>query len=202
MKYKVVINGNEYTDEDIQSGNIERPLFQDFGIGNVCESSLKIVFREKTNIPRMAPIIPYVLVGENYEKLGTFYIDERSESSGFLSIIAYDSMLKADVVWNPNQSLEFPMPMDDAVEIISNLMGIEVDSRSQISHSYTIDYPANEYTLRNVLSYIAAAHGGNWIITREDKLLLVPLIGFPEETNYLVNEEGSSILFGGDRILV
>ena len=53
------------------------------------------------------------------------------------------------------------------------------------------------------MKFIAVAHGGNWTITREDKLLLVPLVGsMPPETNYLVTEDGDAITFGGDRILV
>lgn len=203
MKYKVVIGTTEYTDADIRSGSIERPLFQDLSIGNACEASLKIVFRQKADIPRMAKMVPYAMVGDTWEKLGTFYIDERDRTTTeTLTVVAYDSMLKADFEWEPDQSLEFPMPMDDAADVIAGLMGIEVDARSQLSHTYTIDYPANEITVRDVLCYIAAAHGGNWIITRDDKLLLVPLISFPEETSYLIEEGGGAILIGGDRILV
>lgn len=206
MEYKVVIGETEYTDEDIRSANIERPLFQDFSIGNACEAALKILFRQKTNIPRMSPIVPYVLEdgSSQWEKLGTFYIDERenSLSSGLLSVVAYDSMLKADRIWVPDQSLEFPMSMSDASNIIAGLMGISVDQRSQVSQSYTIDYPANDITLRGVLCGIAAAHGANWIITRNDQLLLVPLRSTPSETNYLVDQTGRAILIGGDRILV
>ena len=71
-----------------------------------------------------------------------------------------------------------------------------------LNANYTIDYPANDYTVRNELCFIAAAHGGNWIITDENKLYLVPLLSAPAETNYLVEEYGDAITFGGDRILV
>lgn len=204
MKYKVVIDTTEYTDQSIRSANIERPLFNELGIGNACQAELKIVFRQKSIISVMAPIKPYALVGDNWEPLGTFYLDERSKDrTGIMTVIAYDSMLKADKVWVPDQSLEFPMPMDDAVDIIAELMGITVDPRTQVSHTYTIDYPANDYTLRDVLKFIAVANGGNWTITRNDQLLLVPLVGsMPDETHYLIEEEGFAITFGGDRILV
>ena len=204
MEYKVVIDTTEYTEQSIRSANIERPLFNEFGIGNACQAELKIVFRQKSVIPVMAPIKPYALVNGNLEPLGTFYLDERSKDrTGIITVIAYDSMLKADKVWVPDQSLEFPMPMDDAVDVIAELMGITVDSRTQVSHTYTIDYPANDYTLRDVLKFIAVANGGNWTITRNDRLLLVPLVGSaPPETNYLIEENGFAITFGGDRILV
>lgn len=204
MKYKVLIDNEEYIDADIRSANIERPLFDQLSIGNACEATLKIVFRKKTVIPTTAKMIPYALVNNQWEQLGVFYLDERSiKPTGIMTVVAYDSMLKADKVWVPDQSLEFPMPMDDAVDIIAELMGITVDPRTNVSHAYTIDYPANDYTLRDVLKFIAVANAGNWTITRNDQLLLVPLVGsMPPETHYLIEENGFAITFGGDRILV
>ena len=204
MKYKVLIDNEEYIDADIRSANIERPLFDQLSIGNACEATLKIVFRKKTVIPTTAKMIPYALVNNQWEQLGVFYLGERSiKPTGIMTVVAYDSMLKADKVWVPDQSLEFPMPMDDAVDIIAELMGITVDPRTNVSHAYTIDYPANDYTLRDVLKFIAVANGGNWTITRNDQLLLVPLVGsMPPETHYLIEENGFAITFGGDRILV
>ena len=204
MKYKVLIDNEEYIDADIRSANIERPLFDQLSIGNACEATLKIVFRKKTVIPTTAKMITYALVNNQWEQLGVFYLDERSiKPTGIMTVVAYDSMLKADKVWVPDQSLEFPMPMDDAVDIIAELMGITIDPRTNVSHAYTIDYPANDYTLRDVLKFIAVANGGNWTITRNDQLLLVPLVGsMPPETHYLIEENGFAITFGGDRILV
>lgn len=204
MEYRVVIDTTEYTPADIQSGNIERPLFDEMGVGNACMAMLKIIFKRKSTIPRMSKIVPKAFVDGQWEQLGVFYLDERSvKPTGIMTVIAYDSMLKADKVWVPDQSLEFPMPMDDAVDIIADLMGITVDPRTQVSHTYTIDYPANDYTLRDVLRYIAVANGGNWTITRNGQLLLIPLVGSaPPETHYLIEEEGFAITFGGDRILV
>ena len=112
-------------------------------------------------------------------------------------------MLKAETVWTPDQSIDFPLSMTDAVSNIAMLMGIPIDSRTVLSNSYTVDYPANDYTLRDVLRYIAAAHGGNWIITSDEKLLLVPLFSsMPPETHYLVTESGNAVTFGGVRILI
>ena len=204
MEYKVVIDTTEYTDADIQSGNIERPLFDELGIGNACMAMLKIVFKQKSTIPRMSKIVPKALVDGQWEQLGVFYLDERSvKPTGVMTVVAYDSMLKADKVWVPDQSLEFPMTMPDAVDVFCEIMGVELDSRTVLNPNYTIDYPANDYTLRDVLKFIAVANGGNWTITRDDKLLLVPLVGsMPDETHYLIEEKGFAITFGGDRILV
>ena len=165
---------------------------------------LKIVFRQKSTIPRMSKIIPQALVDGQWEQLGVFYLDERSvKPTGVMTVVAYDSMLKADKVWVPDQSLEFPMPMDDAVDVIAELMDIAVDPRTQVSHTYTIDYPANDYTHRDALKFIAVANGGDWTITRNHTTVHVPLVGsMPVETHYLVDVEVVAITFGGDRILV
>ena len=205
MQYKIVINNIEYTHEDIRSGHIEEPLFDDLSIGNACEAMFELEFRPKGEIPRMAALKPYVYEDNAWKALKTFYIDERSDIQpmNIMSVVAYDSMLKADVVWVPDQSLEFPMAMEAAVDIIADLMDVGVDSRCTFNSGYTIDYPANDYTLRDVLGYIAVAHGANWIITNADELLLVPLVGsMPTSSHYLVTEHGNPIVFGNTRILV
>lgn len=178
MEYKIAIAGVEYTASNIRSGYIERPLFDEVGIGNACMSMLSFTARLSESPPAMAEIIVYAKDAADWYPLGTFYIDERSQTStGLTTIIAYDSMLKADIVWTPDQSLEFPLPMSEAVSILAGLVGIEVDERTVVSGDYTIDYPANDNTIRDILKYIAAANGGNWTITRENKFLLVPLNG-------------------------
>lgn len=204
MEYKVIIDGLEHGQADIRSANIKRPLFDQLSIGNACEAELKILYRPKAEAQKMAIVEPYVNEGSGWERLGVFYIDQRSTAAnGITTLIAYDSMLKANLEWVPDQSLEFPMSMQTAAEEIASLMGISLDARTELNESYSVDYPANEYTLRDVLCFIATAHGGNWIITRENKLLLVPLVGSaPQETSYLVTEAGDPITFGGDRILI
>ena len=119
-----------------------------------------------------------------------------------LTIHGYDAMLKAEQVWEPVQSLAFPMTMRAAATEIARLMGVTIDPRTTFNDAYLVDYPANEYTLRDVLRYIAVAHAGNWIITDAGQLRLVTFGEIPPETNYLITEYGSAITFGGVRILV
>lgn len=203
MEYKVDIAGTEYGMSDIFSATITQPLFEKLSVGNACSAELKIMFIPKGTIPRMAQITPYArkTAGEEWKLLGVFFTDTRTMTGGLMEITAYDSMLRTEQVWEPDQSLEFPMTMQDAIKEIARLLGISVDSRTVLNGLYTIDYPANDYTIRDILRYIAAANGGNWIITSEGKLLLVPLFsGMPPETNYLVTENGDAITFGGVRI--
>jgi hypothetical protein len=93
--------------------------------------------------------------------------------------------------------------MPTAVAEIARLMGVSVDSRTVLNSVYTLDYPANEYTLRDVLRFIAAAHAGNWIITANNELLLVPLFqSMPMETYNLVTEDGDGIVLGGVKLRI
>lgn len=205
MEYKVNIAGVDYDMSDLFSVTITQPLFEQFSVGNACSAELKMQFIPKSTITKMAKIIPYARENNtsSWMQLGVFYTDTRSMNGGILEITAYDEMLKAEVIWEPDQSLLFPMTMKEAVSEISRLMGISVDSRTSLSTTYSVDYPANDYTYRDVLRFIAAAHAGNWIITASGKLLLVPLFGsMPPETNYLVSEDGNAITFGGVRITI
>lgn len=208
---QIVIAGVTYGEGQIVSLSTTSGMFAEdtMGIGGAVAKEIDLVLRQPGTIPRMAKMIPsYRLVkgtqASEWIQKGIYYIDTRStdEVTGVMTIHGYDDMLKAEQVWEPAQSLEFPMPMDDAVNVIAGLMGVTLDHRTQISHTYTIDYPANDYTLRDVLRYIAVANAGNWIITDDGKLRLVSFGEIPTETNYLVEEGGDAITFGGDRILV
>ena len=208
MEYRVEIDGANYSMTELYSVTITQPLFERFSVGNACSAELKISFSPKGTISRMARIVPFARKSseDEWKQLGVFYTDTRTVTGDLMEITAYDEMLKAEQVWVPRQDLEFPetgLPMPDAVTEIAHLMDVPVDSRTALNAAYGIDYPANDYTLRDVLRYIAAAHGGNWIITAERTLLLVPLFGsMPPETHYLVTESGNVITFGGVRILI
>lgn len=205
-EYKFEINDVEYGPEEEVEHSYSNGIFEDFGFGNAYTASLSIsLFAD--NIPRGATIKRYIRLrnGDQVSEWlpkGAFFTNTRSVDDGYWTIEAYDSMRKSEVVWEPDQSLEFPMTMPDAVNEFARIMGVEIDPRTVLNSNYTIDYPANDYTIRNELCYIAAAHGGNWIMTDENKLYLVPLLSAPPETNYLVDEYGDAITFGGDRILV
>ena len=205
MDYKVEIADTTYYKSDISSVVIKRPLFDKLSVGNACSAELDISLWPIGTIPKMAKLVPWVREDDtsSWTKLGDFYIYTRETTDDLMRIVAYDSMILAEQTWIPDQSLEFPMSMVRAVSIIAGIMGIDVDSRTLINSSYTIDYPANDYTLRDILGYIASANSGNWIITASGQLLLVPLFSsMPVETNYLIDESGNSITFGGVRVIV
>ena len=207
---KINIAGTDYGEDTIVSLTTTGGLFADgtLSVGSAVSREINLsLWNVSTTIPKMAKLIPYYRISNGTQtsewiQKGVYYIDTRSIDSGLLTIHGYDDMLKAEQIWTPDQSLEFPMPMTQAANIIADIMGVEIDARTVLNSAYTVDYPANDYTLRDVLRYIAAAHGGNWIMSDAGELWLVGLNTLPPETNYLCDEDGDWITFGGDRILV
>lgn len=67
-----------------------------------------------------------------------------------------------------------------ALEIAMRI-GVELDSRNVLDKGYMVQLPAvssdgsESMTLREVLGYVGAMYGGNWVINDEGKLQLVPL---------------------------
>lgn len=205
-EYGFDISGTWYGPEAEVEHSVTSGLYEAFGIGNAATAQLSISLYAD-DIPRGATIKRYVRLrnGEQVSEWlpkGVFFTNRRTEDDGYWTVEAYDAMRKAETVWTPDQALEFPLSMPDAVAVFCGLMDVELDSRTALNAAYTIDYPANEYTIRQELCYIAAAHGGNWVITDAGRLLLLPLLSMPEETNRLVDERGDAITFGGVRILV
>lgn len=160
---------------------------------------------------------------------GTFYIDTRDESyDGILTINAYDPMLKSEQPFTkPGEQGQWPRPdiravsdtrkPDGVVNTIAAAMGVEIDQRTFaiMNKGYGINYPGivlgddtpqysqdGAMSMRQVLGYIGAMYGGNWIITDENKLRLIVLGDIPVPTNYLIDQNNNAITIGGYRILV
>lgn len=206
MEYGFDIAGDWHGPDEEVTHSVDAGLYETYGIGNASTAKLTVSLYADS-IPRAAAIQRYVRLtngGEVSEWLpkGVFFANRRSEEDGYWTVEAFDAMRKAEAVWEPDQSLSFPMTMPRAVQEFARIMQVRVDPRTVLNAAYTIDYPANDYTIRDELCYIAAAHGGNWIITGKGELLLVPLLSIPEETSYLVTEYGSAITLGGVKLLV
>ena len=85
------------------------------------------------------------------------------------------------------------IPMQDMVANIARILDVSIDPRTTIHTNrfeYYINPDDNFQSIRDALSYIAQVHGGNWIITPENKLRLVPLVsssGAEEATSDVVD---------------
>lgn len=207
-EYAVEIDGERYEDKDIETIGIKMPLFDKFSIGNTCSAQLTLSVYPRIQPPKMAKIIVYVRLeyrGEVTEWIqrGVYFIDERQlDSWGRLNITAYDSMLKAEQNYIPDEDYgDWPKDQKAAAQEIGERMGIELDPRTQLADGYFVQY-LPEATCREILGYIGVSNIGNWVITNEDKLYLIKLSDTPTETNYLINESGATLLFGEVKMLV
>lgn len=205
-EYAFDISGVWYGPEAEVSHSVDNSLYESFGIGNAMSATLTMSLYAP-EIPRGAVIKRYVRLvngsrASEWLPKGVFFVNRRTVEDGYWTVEAYDAMLKADITWTPRPGFTWPCTMEAAAQDIALSMDVELDERN-VYLPYTMNaYPEGEYMRRDALRDIAAAHGGNWYMSDAGKLRLVPLISFPAETNLLVTEYGSAIVFGGVRILV
>ena len=195
MEYKVEIDGVTYDESKISSVAITRPLFQSFSAGNACASKVEVAFLPDVEPPSMSTIIPYCRESADAEwsKCGVFFADERTEKQGLKTIIGYDAMLKAEVEFlGESSGGEWPRQMSVVVNEIAGYIGVEVDARTSINADYMLAYPL-KYTMRELLQHIGVANGGNWVITSDGKLYMVPLFPAEAPTNHNIGMAASSL---------
>ena len=221
---RVVIAGEIYGEDRLVSLHTYGGLFKSdtFGIGNALAREIDMVLYNPGSIPRAAQMIPYVRMTNGIRfsewiQKGVFYLNTRNpdERLNILTIHGFDGMLKGDVIWTPRQGLVFPMSHRAAALEIAGLLGVTLDNPEDIRDDfdwdesgtpigYYVDYPANGYTERNILEFIAGANGGNFTMTDAGTLRLIRPLGGIEEIrpSYLVDENGDRITLGDVRILV
>lgn len=216
VETKLSIAGVEYSQADIvkDSLRVYGGLYSTFGIGNCSARQIEFEIMPMGEIARQAKIEVFarLVLGEQVSEWipkGVFYFATRKtdKKTGVLGVHGYDAMLKAEQTWldSSYDTETWPMPVWTAVNDIAARMGVAVDIRTQLNAAFPVQYPVDsdgDMTMREVLSRVAVANAGNWIITDDGKLLLVGLNSMPAETNYLITEGGSAITFGGVRILV
>lgn len=199
-EWRISVNNTQYGQDvivkEIDSTNkepvVSRPTFLDTpSVGSCFAAQFTCTFLlNPSYIPRMATIIPsYRLRNGNqaseWVTVGTFYVDVRTydKASQTVDLVCYDDMLKTDgVEGKPYAELtqfdEWPQPMTAVVQEICTIIGVPLDSRSVVNTGtgYMIGYP-NNYTMREVLGYVAAAHGGNFVISPAKTLRLIRIVG-------------------------
>ncbi|MCM1508683.1 MAG: hypothetical protein NC177_16370 [Ruminococcus flavefaciens] len=193
---KLVIGNKEYTSitaPKISRKAIDKPL----SIGGCFSASMTVSVLTDNVLDAAVPIVVRSRVvhddeSSGYIDFGTFYIDKREKSvSGMLTLSCFDSMLKANQPYllGDESESDWPKSMAIVVQECAAKIGVPVDSRTNLliknGLAYTVSYP-KELTVMQVLSYIGACFGGNWIITEENKLRIIPVV--PDaQSAYTVN---------------
>ena len=212
VESRVIIDGTTFGEADLYSVRTTASVFPSGSpsVGNCVAREIDIEMRmPNREFARMAKIQPYMRLTngtQNSEWIpkGVFYIDTREydKESGKLFLHGYDAILLMEGDY-PNTTHNWPYRDISVVNEIASTVGMSVDSRttSAINKSYNVQFPVN-YTMREVLGFVGAMYGGNFISSDSGKLLFVGLNSIPPETYYLIDEEGNYITVGGDRILI
>lgn len=194
-EYKVTIDGTDYSMDSLTSVSYEHPLFDSFSVGNACSAQLTVsYYKDDINPETMASVIAYCKSknASSWTQLGVFYIDTReTATNGLTTLTCYDSMLKSDQIYLTEEVIsdDWPKSQQTVVEDICTRMDLQLDTLTEINSSYTVDIPT-DMTIREILNYIAAANGGNWIVTSENTLYLVPL--FSSNKTYTLGKDVTS----------
>lgn len=169
--------------ETVTAPVIHRALTQEgLSVGNAVSATCALSVRAAGSIPRAATVAVRMRLtdGETcseWLEAGTFYVSRRATDAvtGLTTLECYDAMLKANAEYPCDG--QWPRPMTRVVQEIAEALGVAQDGRNaiQTGDDFQILLPEAGTTMREVLSGIASAHGGNWIITPRNRLRLVPL---------------------------
>ena len=186
IETRITINGVTY--EDVLAPAVTRALMSDsVSIGNAVAAMCTFSLDSSIVLPRSAELLLEMRLTTGGDEptvsewlpVGTFYVSRRTKDpiNGIVAFESYDAMLKANASWDTT-GLTFPVAMNVAATHIATLIGLEIDERTEIATgaNYTVDEPADGTLMRDVLATIAGYNGGNWVVTPENKLRLVPLI--------------------------
>lgn len=183
LQSRVTINGTEYID-NITFPTISRTLMQNgLSIGGATSASCRFSILTQNTIPRAATVKVDMRLTDGtstseWLPAGTFFISRRTREAvtGLVTLECFDSMLKANAEYEATGN--WPRAMSVIVPEIAATLGVEVDARTQIEtgDAYMVSLPEQGTTINAILSGIASVHCGNWIITNEGKLRLVPVV--------------------------
>lgn len=199
-EYKLRIDGTDYFADSLIDMTSVCDIFSGGApvVGQCISAKLTTsLYLPIHSIPRRAICIPYARLTNgsrttSWMKNGEFFIDKRMHSkNGVFRIEAYDAMRRADKLMyaNDGQQEYWPKTDIDVVNIIaSEYLGVTVNQQTvnAISEGYDIQFPGygeSGYTVRQVLGYIGAMYGGNWIIDDDGRLKLLKLSDFPHEAD-------------------
>lgn len=215
FEIQVKVNNVAYSQDQIMNISTDWLMFSEEQptVGACLSAEIELqMIKPSVTIPRMAKIEPFVRVTDGtttsaWMPQGVFYVDTREESRNndnlpFISFHGYDAMLKTEEVFPDYTGTWTSKACDEVVELIADAIDVGIDDRTYDvfdTFEYSISPPVG-YTMREVLSNIAAMYAGNWVMSLEGKLLLVALSDLPVETSLLVDQSGNVITFGEDAI--
>lgn len=156
-------------------------------IGGTFSATCTLVVAEiSENWPRKASFEVRVRLWDEAEtqssewlSFGTFYTDQRGKvKNGDLKIVAFDGMLRLQQYWTDeipeaDMPASWPITARAAGNLLQEATGVLLDPRVELDNTISFIGLDTTATARNTWSDIAAAHGGNAVITPEGKVRIV-----------------------------
>ena len=181
---KVIVNDVEYGADSIVEFTIDEAIVEgdDFAIGNAIPARLDISFRTTDEFPANSEIRPFLrLKGSTADTewlpLGFFYIDSRKFENDVWKFTCYDKLMQANQPWET--SLMLPASMKDVIDEICEQLSISLCPDTVIKH-YEVPLMTHDFTIRQVIGYIAACHAANARINKDGELCFITCKRFAE----------------------
>jgi len=189
VEYKAVINGVTYGQSVILSiPKISSALFDKFSIGNAISKRLSLSVRPQGTIPPMSSVDMFFRVKNasltsDWHPKGKYYIDVRKENEdGVLTLNCFDGMLKAEYTfmesgeWTPQTALAVVQMIATDIGVNVNTDTITLLTNDPKTISFVPTVGTDGTTGKEMLCYIGAMYGGNWIMDESGELKLVQLV--------------------------
>ena len=218
--YRILVSdeaGSGYGEAVLISIKTRSQMFPDEmpGVGNCISAEIDVKMHKPEEVlPRQGKMMLYVRLTDGtrtseWVKTGEYYIDTRSDrdtgtGKKQLTVHGYDAMLKTETDY-PSSSLSWPAADISVVREICSYLGFEPDPRTEaiMTKGYQVQLPTG-YSCREVLGYIAAMYGGNFVMSDLGKLLLVQIGVAPGDTvdigRRMRSFSSSEALSGYDRV--
>lgn len=185
---RIKLNGTLTDDLRVLEFQIEEQMGDSDDVSIGLFSSKELTIKLKTDVQE-----GYVAIGDSIEveirafdyvnnvwtdwvSMGIFYIDSApSIRDKVMTVIAYDKAIFADILFTTNTV--FPITMQAFFDEINAICGFTLDTSVSIDPTYMVNYYNNTepYSCRELIGYIAGAHGANARISRDEKLVFKKL---------------------------
>lgn len=180
---RVTIGDRVFTNNEVQSIDLNGGIQDVFSIGNTPSMCLELVLRNTTdtifttNSVKVEIGLKIVSTIE-YIPLGIFNIEDIKKDDYTTKFTCYDNMTKFEIAYF--SSLGDKPTLQQVVNELASKTGVQFTGSLP---SYTVK-KLEGFTCREVLGYVASLCGGNAIITREGKFTIV----FPTDISRDVGE--------------
>lgn len=170
---KVIINGVEHGSNEVVEWDIMETITESesYTIGNAIPTKFELKLYTQSIFPTNAEMKPYIrLIDTEWMPLGVFYVDSRKESEGGIwEFVCYDKLMQANQPWETE--LYLPASMFQVVEEICDVL--EIQLAPDTSLMFEVPLVTHEFTMRQVLGYIAGCQGANAKINRNGELAFI-----------------------------